>query len=150
MVSTVSTQLSVLIVCVICIQVLLRAQNYKQCNFTLSVNASVTLQQAVFFDSSIHSARCDCVQIELPTGIHTLTTQSLFPSEFEKIEFIGLGSDVDVFCAYDVRDNYTWYFDHQSSVTLENIHFENCPRPLRLDTISNVTIQSCSFRYISV
>ena len=153
MVLTVSTRLSVPIVCVIWIitgnglvPVSLQAQSYKQCNFALSVNASLTLEQAVFFNSSNHSERCACVRIEIPTGRHTLTTQTLFSSEVEMIEFIGVGNDVYVSCAYDVRDNYTWYFHNQSSVTIGYIHFENCPRPLRLDTISNVTIQNCSFR----
>jgi hypothetical protein len=68
-----------------------------------------------------------------------------------KIEFVGLESGVYVSCDYDdiVGSNYTWYFDHLFSVTIRGIHFKNCPRPLRLDTVSNVTIQNCSFRYFT-
>ena len=81
------------------------------------------------------------------SGQHKLTSQILFPSKVGEIEFSGLDSNVSISCAYDVESNYTWYFDHLSSVTIRSLHFENCPRPLRLDTILNVTIQYCSFRY---
>ena len=119
-------------------------QACQQCNFTLSVNSSMTLQHAIIL--SRHSAGSNCVKINVPSGKYNLTSQTLFPPEVGKIEFAGLGSNVNVFCAYTVESNYTWYFDHLSSVTIRGIHFENCPRPLRLDTISNVTIHNCSFR----
>ena len=123
-----------------------QTQAYQRCDFTLSVNSSMTLQQAITYVLSRHSAGTNCVQINVPSGKYNLTSQILFPSEVGQIEFAGLGSNVNVFCAYTVESNYTWYFDHLSFVTIRGIHFENCPRPLRLDTISNVTIHNCSFR----
>ena len=148
-----STWLSVLPVCMTWITfgnypalVSFLTQTYEQCNFTLSVNSSMILQQAITLVLSSHSTGSNCVQICVPSGKHDLTSQVLFTSEVEEIEFVGLGGDVNVSCSYDVESNYTWYFDHLSSVMIRGIHFENCPRPLRLDTISNVTIQNCSFR----
>ena len=122
-----------------------QAQGYQQCHYTLSINSSMPLHQAVSSILSKRSTGSGCVRIEVHSGRHALTSQILFPSEVGEIEFVGLESDVYVSCAYDVRSNYTWYFDHLSSVTISSLHFENCPRPLRLDTITNITIQNCSF-----
>ena len=123
-----------------------QTQAYQQCNFTMFVNSSMTLQQVVTYITNKHSIESNCVQIKVPSGQHKLTSQILFPSEVGEIEFASLGSDVNVSCTYNVESNYTWYFDHLSSVTIRGLHFGNCPRPLRLDTISNVTIHNCSFR----
>ena len=122
------------------------AQTHQQCNFTLSINSSMTLQQAIIVIVNNHSVASKCVRIELLDGMHMLTSQIVFPAEVENFELVGFESHVKISCAYDVRSDYTWYFDHLSSVTFRGIHFESCPRPLRLDTISNVTIQNCSFR----
>ena len=124
----------------------------QQCNnYTLSINSSLTLEQVVNSSSNNHSLETNCVRIEVYSGRYTLTSQILFPAEVGEIEFVGLENDATVMCAYkDVQLDYTWYFDHLSSVTIRGIHFEKCPRPLRLDTISNVVIQNCSFRYISI
>ena len=147
----VSTRLSLLTVCVVWIvtgnslvSASSQAQVHQQCNFTLSVNSSLTLQQAITSISKYRGAGSTCVKI--PAGRHILTSQILFPAEVEAIELVGLESNVNVACVYDSYENYTWYFDHLSSVTIRGIHFENCPRPLRLDTISNVIIQNCSFK----
>ena len=76
-----------------------------------------------------------------------LTAQTLFATENKEIEFVGLGDNVSVSCDYTVRSNYTWSFNGLYSVRLRGIHFEGCPRPLRLENISDVEIQDCSFRY---
>ena len=123
-----------------------QTQAYRQCNFTLSVNSSMTLQHAITFILSRQNTRSNCVKINVPSGQYNLTSQILFPSEVGEIEFAGLDGGVNVSCTYAVELDYTWYFDHLSSVTIRGIHFENCPRPLRLDTISNVIIHNCSFR----
>ena len=97
-----------------------QAQAYQHCNVTMSVNSTVTLQQAVTFISSNYSTGSDCVRIEVHSGRHALTSQILFPSKVGKIEFVGLESGVYVSCDYDdiVGSNYTWYFDHLFSVTI--------------------------------
>ena len=136
------------------------AQFPQQNCSTLTVNSSLTLQQAVnvFFSSTLQqtvnislsegNVSCSaCIRIELPAGQHTLTAQTLFPTEDKEIEFIGLGDNVSVLCDYAVRSNYTWRFNGYCSVRLRGIHFEGCPRPLRLENISDVEIQDCSFRY---
>ena len=155
MVSKVSTWLFVFTSCVICVvtgnrpgQASSQVQTNQKCNFTLSISSSLTLQQAVTSISNGHDSETNCVRIEVHSGNHTLTSQILFPAEVGEIELVGLETDVTIICAYNVGyQNYTWYFDHLSSVTIRGIHFKSCPRPLRLDTISNVTIQNCSFRY---
>ena len=122
------------------IQVLLS----ERCTFV--VESSLTIQQAIN-----NSLLEDCinegyVQIQLPSGKHIITSQTFFSTMLETIEFVGVGNNVSVSCDYDLSSNYTWYFYGLSSVTLTNIHFENCPRPLRIDTVINVTIHKCSFR----
>ena len=137
------------------------AQSPQQNCSTLTVNSSLTLQQAVNFSLSsmtlqptinlslsVGNTSCSaCIRIELPAGQHTLTAQTLFPTENREIEFVGLGDNVSVSCDYAVRSNYTWSFNGLCSVRLRGIHFEGCPRPLRLENISDVAIQDCSFRY---
>ena len=123
------------------------AQPTQHC-LTLSVNSSMTLQRAVDLSVSEGSrAASDCVRIQLPSGEHKLTSQTLFPAEMGEIEFIGLAGSVYVECDYNTPiSNYTWYFAGLHSVTLRGLQFDNCPRPLRLDTIAEVEIQHCTFR----
>ena len=152
-VSIESTWLSLLTVCVVWIAtahglapVSSQAHVNEHCNFTqYYISSSLTLQQAVTSISNDHSRGSKCIRIVAHSGNHTLTSQILFPAEVGEIEIVGLES-VNISCAYDPREDYTWYFDHLSSVMMKGINFVNCPRPLRLDTISNVTIQNCSFR----
>ena len=108
---------------------------------SLTANSSLTLQQAINLLED-----CNDAQIQLPSANHIITSQTFFSTMLETIEFVGVGNNVSVSCDYDLTSNYTWYFYGLSSVTLTNIHFDNCPRPLRIDTVTNVTIQNCSFR----
>ena len=124
------------------------AQSPQQNCSTLTVNSSQTLQQTINLSLSGGNTLCSaCIRIELPAGQHILTAQTLFPTENEEIEFVGLGDNVSVSCDYAVRSNYTWSFNGLCSVRLRGIHFEGCPRPLRLENISDVEIQNCTFRY---
>ena len=67
-----------------------------------------------------------------------------------EIEFTGQGDSVQVLCDYGPPIfNYTWYFAGLNSVTLRDLQFESCPRPLRLDTIAEVEIKDCSFRLVN-
>ena len=111
----------------------------------------MTLQKAVDLSVSEGSRPVgDCVRIQLPSGEHKLTSQTLFPAEMGEIEFIGLAGSVHVECDYNtVISNYTWYFAGLHSVRFRGLQFENCPRPFRLDTIAEVEIQHCTFRYVS-
>ena len=114
----------------------------EKCHFV--VNSSITLQHAINL-SLLQECNGD-VQIELPSGKHIITSQTLFSAKMNAIEFVGVDNDVNVICDYDLRSNYTWYFVSLYSVRVTGINFNNCPRPLRMDSISNVTIQKCSFR----
>ena len=110
----------------------------------------MTLQRAISLSLSVNSgAQISCIRIELPSGKHMITSQTLHKTESGEMEFIGLGDSVNVLCNYKtIEFNYTWYFSGLYSVKLRDIQFESCPRPLRLDTIAEVVIQGCSFRYI--
>ena len=121
------------------------------CSNTITVNSSTTLQQAINSVTSSDHIRgqvSNCVRIEIPSGEHVLTSQTLFPAEVGGIEIIGLEDGVYVSCDYHVMSNYTWYFAGLPSVMLWRIKFEGCPRPLRLDTVAEVDIHNCSFRYV--
>ena len=111
------------------------AQSPQQNCSTLTVNSSLTLQQAVNFSLSsmtlqqtinlslsVGNTSCSaCIRIELPAGWHMLTAQTLFPKE---IEFVGMGDNVSVSCDYAVRSNYTWSFNGLCSVRPRGIHIE--------------------------
>ena len=114
---------------------------------TISVSGSLTLQQAV--EQILAQDRdTNCTSVELPSGAHTITSQTLFTAELTGLQFVGVGENVSVSCDYSVATNYTWYFEQLESVVLQNVHFEGCPRPLRLDTIADVEIRNCSFRSV--
>ena len=93
----------------------------------------------------------DCTKIEIPSGNHSLTSQTFFPAEINKLEITGVGQGVWLICDYILgSSNYTWYFAGLQSVSLTGMRFEGCRRPLRLDTVAEVVIHDCSFRYIHV
>ena len=115
---------------------------------TISVSGSLTLHQAV--EQILAQDRdINCTRVELPSGAHTITSQTLFMAELTGLQFVGVGENVSVSCDYSVPTNYTWYFEQLESVVLQNIHFEGCPKPLRLDTIADVEIRNCSFRLVT-
>ena len=111
-----------------------------------SVNSTISLQEAIIKSVSNVDNSTICVRIELSSGEHAITSQTLFPAHIREIEFVGIGKSISLSCYYDLRWDYTWYFSGQSSVTFRNIHFQNCPRPLRIDTVANVRIKDCTFR----
>ena len=114
----------------------------------ITVSGSLTLQQAV--EQILAQDRdTNCTSVELSSGTHTITSQTLFTAELTGLQFVGVGENVSVSCNYSVATNYTWYFEQLESVVLQNIHFEGCPRPLRLDTIADVEISNCSFRSVT-
>ena len=133
---------------VVCALVLASSQasdEATQTCHTISVSGSLTLQQAVE-QILAQDRNTNCTRVELPSGAHTITSQTLFTAELTGLQFVGVGENVSVSCDYSVATNYTWYFEQLESVVLQNIHFEGCPRPLRLDTIADVEIRNCSFR----
>lgn len=114
---------------------------------TITVSDSLTLEQAVE-QISAQDRNINCTSVELSSGTHTITSPSLFMAKLTSLRFVGLGGIVSVSCNYSAATNYTWYFEQLDSVILQNLHFESCPRPLRLDTIADVEIKGCSFRSV--
>ena len=111
----------------------------------IAVGDSLSLQEAL---ELTQTQNVNCTLVEVPQGEHIISSQVLFSTELRSIQLWGEeGEGVRVSCNYSVNTNYTWYFDHLDSVVLYNLHFFNCPRPLRLDTIVEVEIINCSFRY---
>ena len=118
----------------------------QQCHI-LTISSSLTLQQAV--EQSASTTSSSCVRIELPSGEHEISSQALFSAgELRDVEFVGLGDSVFVSCSYALSENFTWNFDRLDSVKMYSLHFEGCPRPMRLNTIAEVEIQDCSFRHV--
>lgn len=125
---------------------LLAAQSQPQQCHVLSVNSTLSLQQAIDLSTSnsiTSQTNQSCIRIEIPSGHHTILSQTVFPLS---MEFIAVEEGVHVSCNYTWSSNYTWSFNGLDSVTITGIYFENCPRPLRLDTIEEVEIQNCTFR----
>ena len=118
-------------------------------HLTLTVNSMTSLQQAIDIASSLGNTAA-YTKIQIPPGNHLLTAPTLFRGEINEIEMTGAGGgEVRLLCNYSVgSNNYTWYFAGLQSVMLTGIGFEDCARPLRLDTVAEVTIQDCSFRYV--
>ena len=111
----------------------------------IAVGDLLSLQEAL---ELTQTQNVNCTLVEVPPGEHIISSQVLFSTELRSIQLWGEeGEGVHVSCNYSVNTNYTWYFDHLDSVVLYNLHFFNCPRPLRLDTIVEVEIINCSFRY---
>ena len=122
---------------------------------TLSVEGSLSLQQSLeqlAKDADVSRERngSNFSRVELPSGVHFISTPLVFPARLNGIELVGLGDNVTVTCDYAENDtsgtNYTWYFQQLESVSMTGIQFETCPSPLRLDTIAEVLITDCSFR----
>ena len=128
------------------------ANNIFQDCHTIRVNKSLSLQGALdtLLQTTAGSDNINCSSIELPSGEHILSSQTLFPTELESLELVGSSQQsVYVVCAYSPETNYTWYFNGLISVRIQNIRFHNCPRPLRVDTVAEVEITNCSFRSVS-
>ena len=59
------------------------------------------------------------------------------------------GSTVTVFCnatAFQSGASHTLNFNDSDEVRLENVRFEGCPAPIRLELVQNVVISQSSFR----
>lgn len=93
------------------------------------------------------SANHDCSRVEIPAGDHVLSAQVAFPAELRSLELVGSTEErVSITCSYAAEQNYTWYFSRLESLKIHHIHFHNCPRPLRIDTVSEVEVINSSYR----
>ena len=121
---------------------------------SVAVGDPVTLQQAIdqllvsLSTSTDGSGSYNCTSIELPAGEHVLWSQTLFPADLGSLVIRGPAEEsASVVCVYEVAENnYTWYFSDLESLEISNIHFRDCSRPLRIDTVAEVEITNCSFR----
>ena len=83
----------------------------------------------------------------LPQGHHRITKQTMF---YES-SFVLVGTqNTTIECDYDPLPfeegfDYTWHFNQSRLVHFENISFINCPYPIRLITVQNVTVRNCIF-----
>ena len=117
---------------------------------SVAVGDSVTLQQLLvsLSTSTDGSGSYNCTSIELPAGEHVLWSQTLFPADLGSLVIRGPAEEsASVVCVYEVAENnYTWYFSNLELLEISNIHFRDCSRPLRIDTVAEVEITNCSFR----
>ena len=106
---------------------------------------------------SANTTSRSCISIIIPNGRHFITEPAFFRSDLD-VHFLGSGDDITLLCSYstppllvpfsspsDPRD-FTWYFNQSGSVSFENLNFEGCPYPIRLDTVATLRISDCSFR----
>ena len=138
---------------------LLTPDNERGCA-TSSLNATGAattcddLQSAIDWTENVAanlSLTSQCIEISLPNGEHTISRQ--IDLQNASVHLIGCGDHVTVKCSYFAdpnlngsREIHTWYFDRSESVAFENIHFESCGFPFRLDTVRSVLVSNCSFR----
>ena len=115
--------------------------------------------QSAINNAQLISASRSCVFITIPSGRHFITATTFFHSNLSA-HFIGSGDNVTLLCNYatptsrmltpfsslsDPKD-YTWYFNQSESISFENLNFEGCPYPIRLDTVATISIRDSSFR----
>lgn len=120
---------------------------------TVSVNESLSLQLALYtlLHTQASNGSTICSRIELPSGVHIISSQTWFPAEVGSFKLVGSwGQSVSVLCNSSVENDYTWYFSGLTSLQMHNIHFHDCPRPLRIDTVAEVEITNCSFRSVCI
>lgn len=113
------------------------------------VSVDDSLQRALngLIQSSAVDNGTNCSRVVLPVREHVLSAQLVFPAELGRLELVGSAeTGVSVTCSYTTVQNYTWYFSRLISLKLQHIHFHNCPRPLRIDTVSDVEVNNSSFR----
>ena len=134
----------------LCSTLLVRASTTAQTCHTLQVSGSQSLQQTVdYLLTPQASTAANCSSVEIPAGVHTLSAQTLFPAKLSSLAFVGASwKHVSVLCTYPVELDYTWYFSGVHSLRLENLHFQDCPRPLRIDSVAEVELTNCSFRSV--
>ena len=108
-------------------------------------NVCGSLQSAI--DTlSASSADDNCTLILLPPGTHYIDAPRLLTTG---VHLRGTADDVTVSCSY--RDSseiegYSWYFSHPRVVVFEDLNFENCPYPFRINGARTVVVDNCSFR----
>ena len=133
-----------------CLFVLLALMMYTassdECR-TIIVTGALNLQEVVDRLAADEEATANCSIIELPPREHVLSSQTMFPSELGSLEFRGPREGIaSVGCRYVAETNYTWYFSEILSLKIHDVHFHDCPRPLRIDTVAEVELNDCSFR----
>lgn len=139
------------LLCAVCVLILCSVEPNIAAQYDcriVSVNESLSLQQLL--DSVLWNdgTNANCISVKLPVGNHILSSQIQFPEELKSLELIGSWPEhASVLCSYPVETDYTWYFSKQTSLRIQNVHFRDCPRPLRIDTVGEVEINNCSFRY---
>ena len=108
---------------------------------------------------SANAASQSCISFTIPNGRHFIMAPAFFHSNLS-VHFLGSGNDVTLLCSYSASPSqtlvpfssssdpkhYTWYFNQSESVSFENLNFEGCPYPIRLDTVATLSIRDCSFR----
>ena len=149
---TASYQVRACILAWISVLSFLKSNNAAQVCHIITVNKLLSLQDAIdaVLIASAGSGSSNCSSIALPAGEHILSSQVQFPTDIGSLALVGLSQQsVSVSCVYSVETNYTWYFSKLESLSIQNIHFHNCPRPLRVDTVAEVEITNCSFRSVS-
>ena len=106
---------------------------------------SSSLQSAIdMLNASVPEDNCTLIQ--LPPGTHYITVPRLLTTG---VHLRGVADNVTISCSYNrsnVIEDYSWYFSHPRVVTFEDLNFEGCPLPIRVNAAQTVDIHNCSFR----
>lgn len=123
------------------------AKSLLGCNQTSLTCGS--LQEALNLARGLYNPSFpEVVTICLDQGRHYITNQTHFGDT--SLQFVG-SVNVTVECDYPVETftedgvHYTWYFYQSNALYMENIHFTNCPFPVRTIAVRNMTIKDCKF-----
>ncbi len=130
-----------------------------------------------FASNSSNNSLEDCVLLMVPAGQVHYITAPLFLDDIN-LHFVGVSDTEDlsnraglngsklqlpsIKCDYfvDVDINrifeldydyfdYVLYFYRSSSVSFQNIEMSDCPYPIRVNTVEQITIHNSLFRYVS-
>ena len=115
----------------------------SNCNTTGNVCGSL---QSAIDTLSTSSAEENCTLIWLPPGTHYIEAPRLLRTG---VHLRGTADNVTVSCSY--RDSsetkgHSWYFSHPRVVVFEDLNFEKCPYPFRINGARTVVVDNCSFR----
>ena len=132
--------------CLHAITVDLHFSSNDNCNRAGNVCGS--LQSAIDILSA-SSAEDNCTLILLPPGTHYIDAPRLLTTG---VHLRGTAGNATVSCSYrgsSEIEGYSWYFSHPRVVVFEDLNFENCPYPFRINGARTVAVDNCSFRWVS-
>lgn len=117
----------------------------------LVVRSSPTCSTTVHSLQDIYQATADSVCVELQPGIHYVNYTD---TEINNVSVVLIGNEATIRCDPAESEitlpltNYTRFpltFSNADYVRIENVHFQYCLRPVKFESVSNVTLVNTTF-----